>query len=282
MVRSFNGEKQYMRIKFLGATQTVTGSKYLLEHEQKKFLIDCGLFQGKKELRLRNWDNPPFDVGKIHGVLLTHAHLDHSGYIPKLVARGYEGPIYSSEATYDLCKILLPDSGHIQEEDAERANRHGYTKHHPALPLYTEAQARKSLQFFKPLPFGQPHFLTDEVGFEFFRAGHILGAASIRVNDIDTSILFSGDVGRLRNPVMKPPVKIQEADYLVIESTYGNRLHDKDDPIEDIGRIVRETAARGGTVIIPAFAVGRTQDILYYLRTLKREKRIPQYPDLSG
>lgn len=267
-----------MRIKFLGATQTVTGSKYLLEHEEKKFLIDCGLFQGKKELRLRNWDSPPFDVGKIDGILLTHAHIDHSGYIPKLVAKGYEGPIYCSEATYDLCKILLPDSGHIQEEDAERANRHGYTKHHPALPLYTEAQARKSLQFFKRLPFGQPHFLTDEVGFEFFRAGHILGAASIRVNDIDTSILFSGDVGRLHNPVMKPPVKIQEADYLVLESTYGNRLHDKDDPIEDIGRIVRETAARGGTVIIPAFAVGRTQDILYYLHTLKSEKRIPHIP----
>lgn len=267
-----------MRIKFLGATKTVTGSKYLLEHEQKFFLIDCGLFQGKKELRLRNWDHPPFDVGKIDAILLTHAHLDHSGYIPKLVARGYDGPIYCSEATYDLCKILLPDSGHIQEEDAERANRHGYTKHHPALPLYTEDQARKSLQLFRPLPFGQPHFLSDEVGFELFRAGHILGASSIRVNNIDTSILFSGDVGRLHNPVMKPPVKIQEADYLVLESTYGNRLHDKDDPTEDIGRIVRETAARGGTVIIPAFAVGRTQDILYYLHTLKSEKRIPNIP----
>ena len=267
-----------MKLTFLGATQTVTGSKYLLEHEQKRILIDCGLFQGKKELRLRNWDNPLFDISKISAILLTHAHLDHSGYIPKLVARGYKGPIYCSEATYDLCKILLPDSGHIQEEDAERANRHKYTRHHPALPLYTEAQARKSLHLFKPLSFGQLHFLTDELGFELFRAGHILGASSIRVSNPNTSILFSGDVGRLHNPVMKPPVKIHDADYLVLESTYGNRLHEKDDPIEDIGRIVRETAARGGTVIIPAFAVGRTQDILYYLHTLKSERRIPDIP----
>ncbi len=267
-----------MKLTFLGATQTVTGSKYLIEHEKKKFLIDCGLFQGKKELRLRNWDHPPVDPGKIDAILLTHAHLDHSGYIPKMVARGYEGPIYCSEATYDLCKILLPDSGHIQEEDAERANRYGYTKHHPALPLYTEAQARKSLQYFQPLPFGKPHFLTEEVGFELYRMGHILGAAAIRISNSDRSILFSGDIGRLHNPVMKPPVKIQEADYLVIESTYGNKLHHKDDPTEDIGRIIRDTAARGGTVVIPAFAVGRTQEILYYLHILKSEKRIPNIP----
>jgi metallo-beta-lactamase family protein len=267
-----------MKIRFLGATQTVTGSKYLLEHENQKILIDCGLFQGKKELRLRNWEAPPVDPHKLNAILLTHAHLDHSGYIPKMVRRGFSGSIYCSEATYDLCKILLPDSGHIQEEDAERANRYGYTKHHPALPLYTEAEARSSLQYFKPVPFGQPHFLTDELGFTLYRAGHILGASSIRVSNAQTSILFSGDIGRLHDPIMKPPVKVQEADYLVLESTYGNRLHDKDDPTEDIGRIVRETAARGGTVVIPAFAVGRAQAMLYYLYVLKSERRIPHIP----
>ena len=174
-----------MKLTFLGAAQTVTGSKYLLEYEQKKILIDCGLFQGKKELRLRNWEKPPVEPGKIDAILLTHAHLDHSGYIPKMVAKGYEGPIYCSEGTYDLCKILLPDSGHIQEEDADRANRHNYSKHHPALPLYTEAQARKSLQYFRPIPLGKPHFLTEEIGFELYRAGHILGAASIRISNFE-------------------------------------------------------------------------------------------------
>ncbi len=267
-----------MKLTFLGAAQTVTGSKYLLEHEDKKILVDCGLFQGRKELRLRNWDAPPVDPKNLDAILLTHAHLDHSGYIPKMVRNGFNGPIYCSEATFDLCRILLPDSGYIQEEDAERANRYGYTKHKPALPLYTEAEARECLQYFKPVTFGKPHPLSDELGFTLYRAGHILGASFIRVSDSQTSILFSGDIGRLHNPVMKPPAKIQGADYLVVESTYGDRLHDKDDPTEDIGRIVRETAALGGTIVIPAFAVGRTQAVLYHLYILKSEKRIPDIP----
>lgn len=265
-----------MKLTFLGATETVTGSKYLLEDSGKKILIDCGLFQGKKDLRLRNWASLPVNPASIDAVLLTHAHLDHSGYIPKLVKAGFKGPIYCSKATFDLCKILLPDSGHIQEEDADSANRHSYSKHHPALPLYTEEEARNALQFFRTVDFGKQYRIGDDFTFSLFRAGHILGAAFIRVTAGDgTSILFSGDIGRLHDPVMKPPAKIQDADYLVVESTYGDRLHDKDNPADDIEKIVRRTAARGGTLVIPAFAVGRAQALLYYFHLLREEKRIP-------
>lgn len=267
-----------MKLTFIGATETVTGSKYLLEHESKKILIDCGLFQGSKELRLRNWGGLPFNPADIDAVVLTHAHIDHSGYIPKLVKAGFKGPIYCTEATFDLCKILLPDSGHLQEEDAESANREGWSKHHPALPLYTEQEARDCLKYFRPLPFGQAHVLSGELNFAFHRAGHILGAAFIRVSDGYTSVLFSGDIGRFHNPIMKPPAKIQDADYLVVESTYGDRLHDKDDPTDDIEQIVRRTVARGGTLVIPAFAVGRAQILLYHFYVLKSEKRIPDIP----
>ena len=266
-----------MKLTFLGATGTVTGSKYLLEDGGWKILVDCGLFQGRKELRLRNWDKPPVDPSKINAVLLTHAHLDHSGYIPRLVKNGFKGTIYCSEATFDLCKILLPDSGHIQEEDAERANRYGYTKHKPALPLYTEQEALDCLKYFRPVEFGKPHRLNGELGFTLHRAGHILGASFIRVSDGGgTSILFSGDLGQGNDPVMKAPAQIQNADYLVVESTYGDRVHGKSDPTEDIEKIVNETAARGGTVVIPAFAVGRAQAIMYYLYKLKNERRISQ------
>lgn len=265
-----------MKLTFLGATGTVTGSKYLLADGNKKILIDCGLFQGQKELRLRNWDKPPVDPQNLSAILLTHAHLDHSGYIPKMVKNGFKGPIYCSEATFDLCKILLPDSGHIQEEDAEQANRYGYSTHKPALPLYTEQDARDCLQYFKPVDFGVPHRLSDDLSFTLHRAGHILGASFIRVSDGGgTSVLFSGDIGRFNDPVMKDPARIQDVDYLVVESTYGDRLHDKNDPTEDIEKVVNETAARGGTVVIPAFAVGRAQSIMYYLHKLKTEKRIP-------
>ncbi len=265
-----------MKLTFLGATGTVTGSKYLLEDGGKKIMIDCGLFQGHKELRLRNWEELPVKPASIDALLLTHAHLDHSGYIPRLVKAGFTGPIYCSEATFDLCKILLPDSGYIQEADAERANRYHYTKHKPALPLYTEKEARDALQYFKPVGFGTSCPLSEELEFTLHRAGHILGASFIRISDSGgTSILFSGDIGRLDDPVMKAPAKIQDADYLVVESTYGDRLHGKSDPTDDIGRIVKETAARGGTVVIPAFAVGRAQQIMYYIHKLKAEGRIP-------
>lgn len=266
-----------MKLKFLGATGTVTGSKYLLEDGGKKVLIDCGLFQGLKELRLRNWKGLPVDPADIDIVLLTHAHMDHSGYIPRLVKDGFEGPIYCSQATFDLCKILLPDSGHIQEEDAARANRYGYTKHHPALPLYTEQEARDTFSLFRPVEFGQPYRLTEDLEFTLHRAGHILGASFVRINNSNgTSILFSGDIGRMNDPVMKDPAKMQNADYLVVESTYGDRLHDKSDPTDDIERIVKETVTRGGTVVIPSFAVGRAQAIMYYLYKLKSEGRIPR------
>lgn len=273
-----------MRLTFLGATGTVTGSKYLLEDGGKKFMIDCGLFQGLKDLRLRNWEHLPVAPRDIDAVLLTHAHLDHSGYIPKLVKAGFRGPVHCSEATFDLCKILLPDSGHIQEEDAERANRHGYTKHKPALPLYTEQEAEEALRTFRPAPFGQPQALSDELSFTLHRAGHILGASFIRVADSGgTSILFSGDIGRPRDPVMDAPAGIQDADYIVVESTYGDRLHDAADPMEQIGDVINRTIRRGGTLLIPAFAVGRAQAIMYYIHRLKAEgkieAKIPVYLD---
>lgn len=268
-----------MKLTFLGATETVTGSKYLLQHEQQNILIDCGLFQGRKELRMRNHEEMPFNPSSIDAIVLTHAHIDHSGYIPKLVKDGFRGPIYASDATIDLCKILLPDSGYLQEEDANDANRHGWSKHHPALPLYTKEDAEACLTQFRSVPFGHPIPLGDsELSFTLHRAGHILGASFIRITDGQISIVFSGDIGRLQNPVMKPPARLQDADYLIVESTYGDRLHDKDDPTEDIARVVCRTAARGGTVLIPSFAVGRAQALLYHLYLLKQKKRIPDLP----
>ncbi|MFN7112741.1 MAG: MBL fold metallo-hydrolase RNA specificity domain-containing protein [Alphaproteobacteria bacterium] len=268
-----------MKLTFLGAAGTVTGSRYLLEDDNRKILIDAGLFQGRKDLRERNWTPPTFNPADIDAILLTHAHIDHSGYIPRLVKDGFRGPIYCTSATQDLCNILLPDSAYLQEEDAANANRFGYSKHQPALPLYTQADAEAALEQFRAIDFGKRYALKDSLlGFTMYRAGHILGAAFIRVDDGMTSVLFGGDIGRLNNPVMKPPAKIQEADYLLIESTYGDRLHNTDDPTEDIFRIVRDTAARGGTVVIPAFAVGRTQAILYHIYLLKKQGRIADVP----
>jgi metallo-beta-lactamase family protein len=266
-----------MKLTFLGAAGTVTGSRYLLEDAGKRYLVDCGLFQGLKDLRLRNWDDFPVPPASISAILLTHAHIDHSGYIPKLVKDGFRGPVYCSAATFDLCSILLPDSGHLQEEDAERANSHGYSKHHPALPLYTEQDARDSLQYFKPVEIGKRHKFGDFLFFSMHRAGHILGSTFIKVDDGSTSVVFSGDIGRENDPVMKPPVQIEAADYLVTESTYGDRLHGDSDPAEDLAEVVIRTIKRGGTVVIPAFAVGRAQLLLYYLFRLKQEKRIPAH-----
>ncbi len=267
-----------MKIKFLGATQSVTGSKTLVEAHGKRVLVDCGLFQGLKELRLMNWASLPVDPRSIDAVLLTHAHLDHSGYIPLLVKNGFRGTIYCSHATFDLCKILLPDSGFLQEDDARRANKYSYSKHKPALALYTEADAQRSLEYFVPVDFDKTYHLDQKLFFKFRPAGHILGAAFIRVDDKQTSISFSGDIGRLNDPVMFKPASLEDSDYIVVESTYGDRLHDDSKLLDEIADIVNKTAHRGGSVLIPSFAVGRTQSILYYLYKLKRSNRIPNLP----
>ncbi len=267
-----------MKIQFLGATGTVTGSKYLLESRGKKILIDCGLFQGLKELRLRNWSSLPVDPRSIDAVILTHAHLDHSGYIPLLVRNGFKGRIYCSPATKELCQLLLPDSGFIQEDDARRANKYSYSKHKPALALYTEEDANRSLEHFTTLEFDKTYHIDEKIFFKFRPAGHILGAAFVRIDDGNTSITFSGDVGRQDDPIMFKPAKLEDSDYIVVESTYGNRLHDSASLLDEIAEIVNKTSKRGGSVLIPSFAVGRAQSILYYIFKLKRSGRIPDLP----
>ncbi len=267
-----------MNITFLGATGTVTGSKYLVTAGTRKILVDCGLFQGYKQLRLRNWAPLPVDAKEIDAVILTHAHLDHSGYLPLLVKNGFTGPIYCTEATHDLCAILLPDSGFLQEEDAAYANRRGYSKHKPALPLYTVEDAKRALQQFKPVAFERPVEFGRDLNVWFLPAGHILGAALVMLRHAGTSILFSGDLGRPNDLLMQPPAEIPRADYVVVESTYGNKRHDAGDPGELLAAIFKRTFARGGTVIIPAFAVGRAQLLLYYVHLLKASGKLPNVP----
>jgi metallo-beta-lactamase family protein len=268
----------HMKLSFLGATGTVTGSKYLLSFNDKKILIDCGLFQGYKELRLRNWSPLPIDPKTIDAVLLTHAHIDHSGYLPLLVKNGFKGDIYCTSGTKDLCSILLLDSGHLQEEEARIANQYGYSKHQTALPLYTVHDAEIALKQFKPISFDTVFQLFDDVSIQFTRAGHIIGSAFIRFNFPNASVLFTGDMGRMHDSVMREPSIINEIDYLVIESTYGNRLHQKEDPKVLLKEIINKTVHRGGSIIIPAFAVARAQNLLYYISVLKKEKSIPDIP----
>lgn len=265
-------------IKFLGAAQTVTGSKYLITVNKKHILIDCGLFQGLKPLRIRNWATLPIKPKDIDAVLITHAHLDHSGYIPRLVKQGYTGPIYCTKGTYDLCSILLPDSGNIQEEDARRANKYGYTKHKPALPLYTREEAEDSLKQFHTVDFKAEHTILDNCTATWHHAGHILGAACIELNIEGTKLLFTGDMGRMNDAVMNPPDIIKSTDYLICESTYGDRLHDLIEPQEALAEVINETAARGGSIVIASFAVGRSQSLLYYISQLKQTAKIPDLP----
>lgn len=268
-----------MKLSFLGGTGTVTGSKYLLTlNNNKKILIDCGLFQGYKELRLRNWAPPPFDPKTIDAVILTHAHIDHSGYLPLLVKNGFKGDIYCTFGTKDLCSILLPDSGYLHEKDAYLANKYGYSKHHPALPLYTIADAESALKQFTPQDYSKEISLFDDISFQFIRAGHIIGSAYVRLNFLNKSILFTGDMGRAHDPVMQQPNIVEEVDYLVIESTYGNRLHEKEDPKILLKKIINNTVHRGGSVIIPSFAVARAQSLLHYIAVLKKEQSIPDIP----
>jgi metallo-beta-lactamase family protein len=335
-------------LTFLGAAGTVTGSKHLLELDGRRILIDCGLFQGLKELRLRNWMPLPVDPASIDVVVLTHAHLDHCGYLPRLVAGGYRGRVFCTPATKDLCSLVLPDSAHIQEEDAREANRHGFTKHQPALPLYTSVDAARALDRLQPvgyqrpvplwsrapsppdpLPTGDPQAIArdlpgdaettprellanaetmprefpgnaqtmprhvrgdaetmarDVTGngeaptLEFINAGHLLGSAYARIRYGDLNILFGGDLGRYGRPVLPDPSPVADADILLLESTYGDRLHEPDDNGERLATIVRETIARGGKLIVPAFAIGRVEEILYWLKRLEDDRRIPALP----
>ena len=267
-----------MRVTFLGGVGTVTGSKYLIEVDGYRLLVDCGLFQGLKQLRLRNREPLPIAPGSIDAVVLTHAHLDHSGYLPLLVRNGFKGSVFCTAATRDLCGILLPDAGHLEERDAESANRHGYSKHHPALPLFTEEDARAALPRLTPVGWDTRHDFGNGVSLTFRYAGHILGAAMAMVSCGGRTILFSGDLGRFDDPIMRAPVPIGKVDHLVVESTYGDRKHDGRDPEDALADVITRTAKRGGTVVIPAFAVGRAQSLLYHLHKLKTARRIPDLP----
>jgi len=270
-------------LQFLGATGTVTGSKYLLEAAGERLMIDCGLFQGDKELRLRNWSPLPVPASSIQWLVLTHAHLDHLGYIPRFLKEGFQGQILSTPATVDLAKLVLPDSGHLQEEDAAYANKKGFSKHAPALPLYTYEEAVKSLEFFRAVDESKPIELSPHFSLRFFFAGHILGArmieVTIRENGAAKNVLFSGDLGRFPQLILpEPPVPQDGFDYMLLESTYGDRLHPRDDVGTRLASIVESTAEHGGTVVIPAFAVGRTQELLYLFRELIEQQKMHALP----
>lgn len=266
-----------MKLQFFGATETVTGSKALLTTDREKILVDCGMFQGFKHFREKNWRTLPFRASDVTHLFLTHAHIDHSGLIPLLVKEGFSGPIYCTKATRQLCEILLMDSAKLQEEDAEYANRKGFSKHAPALPLFSTHDVVKAMRYFKPVEFEQVVKLG-KLSATFKPAGHILGAASILLQYDGKHIGFSGDIGRSDDPLMSPPVPFTRADVLVCESTYGGRVHPKEDSAEILSFIINETVRREGTVVIPAFAVGRAQILLQILSRLTLERRIPHLP----
>ena len=265
-----------MKLTFLGGTGTVTGSKYCVEHGNARVLVDCGLFQGYKQLRLRNWSPLPVPAGSLDAVVLTHAHIDHSGWLPLLVRHGFRGRVYCTEATFELCKLLLADCAHLQEEEAAYANRHGYSRHHPALPLYTREDAAAALTRFEVVAFR--HEFAPARGFtaRFDHAGHILGAALVTLRAGSRSIVFTGDLGRPHDPIMRAPVAIEQADCLVLESTYGDRRHDAGDPGDQLAHAISRTASRGGVVVVPAFAVARAQAILFHLNAQKAAQAIPR------
>jgi metallo-beta-lactamase family protein len=273
-------------LTFWGAAGTVTGSKYLIETERARVMIDCGLFQGLREIRERNWQDPPFNPASVDAVLITHAHIDHTGSLPRFVNQGFRGPVYCSRGTADLLKILLPDSARLQEEEADYRNRHKLTKHQPALPLYTEEDARRTLDLIQVVKNdGLPLQVAKGISAEYRGAGHIMGSSQILVrlegregvgNEI--KVLFSGDLGKYDQPIIRDPDVPPACDYLVVESTYGNRLHDVEYPKDALERIIKNAAARNSVVLIPAFAVGRAQEIVYLIRELENENRIPIVP----
>ncbi|MBR8335237.1 MBL fold metallo-hydrolase [Burkholderia ambifaria] len=268
-----------MKLTFLGATETVTGSKYLVEHGSRRVLVDCGLFQGTKNLRLRNWQPMPLAPDTLDAIVLTHAHLDHSGYLPVLVREGYRGPVYCTAATAELCDIMLRDSARLQEEEADFANRHDYSKHRPAQPLYTLDDAQRALHLLKPVAYDECTALGGGgLSFRMLPAGHILGAASVVMHWDHKVLAFSGDLGRYHDPIMQPPRPPAHADYVVVESTYGDRLHPASDPENELAAMFDKTFARGGVVVIPCFTVGRTQEILYYIARLKASGRMAHVP----
>ncbi len=282
-------------IQFLGAAGTVTGSKHLINTGDSsgkigfQVLIDCGLFQGPKEWRERNWRDTPVPAREIDAVILTHAHLDHCGWIPRLVKEGFRGAIYATPPTIDLCGIILPDSGHLQEEDALFYNKIKKSKHEPALPLYTLEEAESSLQYFKPVQVGETVQLSPELSFRFVRAAHILGSCMAEIelanNGATRRLLFTGDIGRVHDHKIAPgkvvhsgPTEGEIADVVVMESTYGNRVHPKEDPLPELAELISETAKRGGTVIVPAFAIERTQKFVFILKHLIESGQIPRIP----
>ena len=283
-------------IQFLGAAGTVTGSKHLVNtgsdlagKQGFQVLVDCGLFQGQKEWRERNWKETPIPARDIEAVILTHAHLDHCGWIPRLVKEGFRGPIYATQATIDLCSVVLPDSGHLQEEDAAFYNKKKASKHDPALPLYTLEEAQECMQYFKPVAVEQSMQLSPELGFRFVRAAHILGSCMAEVtlttNGQSRRLLFTGDIGRVRDSQVAPgkvvhsgPQEGETSDVLVMESTYGNRQHPDSDPRPELAKLIRETVQRGGSVVVPAFAVERTQKFLFILKELMESGQIPRVP----
>ncbi|HEU5260255.1 MAG TPA: MBL fold metallo-hydrolase [Gemmatimonadales bacterium] len=264
-------------LQFLGAAGTVTGSMHLVTAGGRRILLDCGLFQGLKDLRLRNWDQRLVDARGVDAVVLSHAHIDHAGYLPLLARLGFRGPIYCTPGTAELLEVVLPDAAHLQEEDAERANRRGYSKHKPALPLYTVDDAEAALRLVQQRPYGASFSVAGSMTALLRRAGHILGSATVELRLGETLLVFSGDLGRYGRPILPDPEPVPAADVLLLESTYGNRSHPRGAE-EDLARIVRQAAQRGGVILVPAFAVDRTQELLWMLRRLERAGRVPALP----
>lgn len=265
-------------IQFLGASGTVTGSKYLVTYKDQKLLIDCGMFQGAREWRDKNWEDPPCDLSEINVALLTHAHIDHTGMLPRFVKLGLQCPVYCTQATQQLTELVLLDSGKLQEEEASYRAERGKSRHHPPLPLYTEDDVKITLRFLKSVQFHARIEVLPGIFAEWKRMGHILGAASIRLEIGGKIINFSGDIGRYDVPILVDPEAVDYGDLLLVESTYGNRTHGTESPKEGLQKVISSTAGRGGVVVIPSFAVGRTQEVLFHIRELKSERRIPDLP----